>query len=77
LHVHEARSKEVFSFEYDEAWLHKMIRGYSILNCSLNFELALSVAKFFRLAQTEARSTIDSMRAVISTWREVAGHTKI
>jgi len=23
LHVHEARSKEVFSFEYDEAWLHR------------------------------------------------------
>lgn len=37
---------------------------------SLNFELALSVAKFFRLTEKDAQSILDSVKAtVVTRWR--------
>ncbi|HEY9594600.1 MAG TPA: HipA domain-containing protein [Spirochaetia bacterium] len=39
---------------------------------SLDFELALSVAKYFRLTKQEAQSIIESVRAAVSTWHERA-----
>jgi len=39
---------------------------------ALDFGLALSVAKYYRLAQPEARSILESVRAAVSTWRERA-----
>ncbi len=39
---------------------------------SLDFGLALSVAKYFRLAEQEARGIIDSVKAVTATWQKRA-----
>ncbi len=39
---------------------------------SLDFGLALSVAKYFRLTGKEAQSIIDATRALVATWRERA-----
>jgi serine/threonine-protein kinase HipA len=39
---------------------------------SLDFGLALSVAKHFRLAEKEAQATFDAIQAVVATWRERA-----
>ncbi|MEI6387682.1 MAG: HipA domain-containing protein [Spirochaetota bacterium] len=39
---------------------------------SLDFELALSVAPFFRIAGQEARAILEQVRAVVANWRERA-----
>jgi serine/threonine-protein kinase HipA len=39
---------------------------------SLDFSLALSVAKYFRLTEKEAQSIIDATEALVATWRERA-----
>jgi serine/threonine-protein kinase HipA len=39
---------------------------------SLDFSLALSVAKYFRLTEKEAQSIIDATRTLVATWRERA-----
>jgi len=39
---------------------------------SLDFGLALSVAKYFRLKVQEAQAIIDSVRSAVATWRERA-----
>ena len=39
---------------------------------SLDFDLALSVSSYFRLTMQEARSSMESIRAVVSPWRERA-----
>jgi len=36
---------------------------------SLDFDLALSVAKYFRLTVEEAQLIIDSVKAAVATWR--------
>lgn len=39
---------------------------------ALDFKLALSVAKFFRLTDSQANLIIDQVRNVVNTWKEVA-----
>jgi serine/threonine-protein kinase HipA len=40
---------------------------------SLDFGLALFVAKYFRFTVQDAQAIIDSIKAVVATWREKAG----
>jgi len=44
---------------------------------SLDFDLALSVAKYFRLTVQDAQAIIDSVRSTVATWRERAGRLGI
>ena len=39
---------------------------------SLDFDLALSVAQYFRLPKPDALSIIEAIRGVVSTWQERA-----
>lgn len=39
---------------------------------ALDFKLALSVAKFFRLTDSQANLIIDQVKKVVNTWKEVA-----
>ena len=44
---------------------------------SLDVELALDVAPFFRLNEAKARSIIDQVKTVVTSWRTVANQLKI
>ena len=44
---------------------------------SLDFNLALSVASFFRLSDKQAAEIIDNTKKVVSSWREVATNYRI
>ncbi len=44
---------------------------------SLNLELALEVADYFRLGNDEAKSVVDEVVGVVARWRDVAGNLGI
>ena len=39
---------------------------------SLDFDLAISVAKYFRISESDAKNIIGEIKSVVSTWRDVA-----
>jgi len=49
----------------------------SMADNSLDFDLALEVAPFFRVKREQAETTLKIVRRVVANWRQYARHCRI